>query len=62
VLRLARPADDGRLSGAGAGRDARAARDPGADVAPGTEGLDGIDRFDWVTDLEDSRVELWQPA
>lgn len=34
----------------------------GADVAEGTQDMEGVGRFGWVTDPEGNRVELWQPA
>jgi predicted enzyme related to lactoylglutathione lyase len=34
----------------------------GADVAEGTQGMEGVGRFGWVTDPEGNRIELWQPA
>jgi predicted enzyme related to lactoylglutathione lyase len=37
-------------------------RAAGADVAGGTEHMEGVGRFAWVTDPEGNRVELWQPA
>lgn len=37
-------------------------RAKGADVADGTEHMDGVGRFGWVTDPEGNRVELWEPA
>ncbi|MEW2519003.1 VOC family protein [Actinacidiphila alni] len=37
-------------------------RAAGADVAPGTQDMDGVGRFGWVTDPEGNRIELWQPA
>ena len=37
-------------------------RDRGADVADGTQDMDGVGRFGWVTDPEGNRIELWQPA
>jgi predicted enzyme related to lactoylglutathione lyase len=37
-------------------------RSTGADVAPETEGMEGVGRFGWVTDPEGNRVELWEPA
>ncbi|MFB6619830.1 VOC family protein, partial [Streptomyces sp. NPDC056367] len=37
-------------------------RAKGADVAAGTQDMDGVGRFGWVTDPEGHRVELWQPA
>jgi predicted enzyme related to lactoylglutathione lyase len=37
-------------------------RSKGADVAAGTQEMDGVGRFGWVTDPEGNRIELWQPA
>jgi predicted enzyme related to lactoylglutathione lyase len=37
-------------------------RDKGADVADDIQDMEGVGRFGWVTDPEDNRVELWQPA
>jgi predicted enzyme related to lactoylglutathione lyase len=37
-------------------------RAKGADVAEGTQEMDGVGRFSWVTDPEGNRVELWQPT
>jgi predicted enzyme related to lactoylglutathione lyase len=37
-------------------------RAKGADVADGTQDMDGVGRFGWVTDPEGNRVELWQPS
>ena len=37
-------------------------RAKGADVANETQDMAGVGRFGWVTDPEDNRVELWQPA
>jgi predicted enzyme related to lactoylglutathione lyase len=37
-------------------------RAAGADVADGTQEMEGVGRFGWVTDPEGNRVELWQPA
>ena len=37
-------------------------RAKGADVAEGTQDMEGVGRFGWVTDPEGNRVELWQPA
>jgi predicted enzyme related to lactoylglutathione lyase len=34
----------------------------GADVADGTQDMEGVGRFGWVTDPEGNRVELWQPG
>jgi predicted enzyme related to lactoylglutathione lyase len=32
-----------------------------ADVDSGTQEMEGVGRFGWVTDPEGNRVELWQP-
>ncbi len=37
-------------------------RATGAEVAAGTQEMEGVGRFGWVTDPEGNRVELWQPA
>ena len=37
-------------------------RSLGAEVDAGTQELDGVGRFGWVSDPEGNRVELWQPA
>jgi predicted enzyme related to lactoylglutathione lyase len=37
-------------------------RSKGADVADGTQDMEGVGRFAWVTDPEGNRIELWQPA
>lgn len=37
-------------------------RSKGADVDQGTQEMDGVGRFGWVTDPEGNRIELWQPA
>lgn len=37
-------------------------RAKGANVAKETQDMEGIGRFGWVTDPEDNRIELWQPA
>jgi len=37
-------------------------RAKGADVTEGTQHMEGVGRFGWVTDPEGNRVELWQPA
>ncbi len=37
-------------------------RGKGAEVDSGTQDMDGVGRFGWVTDPEGNRVELWQPA
>ena len=37
-------------------------RAKGADVAEGTQEMEGVGRFGWVPDPEGNRVELWQPA
>ena len=37
-------------------------RASGADVADGTQDMEGVGRFGWVTDPEGNRVELWQPG
>ncbi len=37
-------------------------RAAGADVADGTQDMEGIGRFGWVTDPEGNRIELWEPA
>jgi predicted enzyme related to lactoylglutathione lyase len=37
-------------------------REKGADVTEGTEYMEGVGRFGWVTDPEGNRVELWQPS
>jgi predicted enzyme related to lactoylglutathione lyase len=37
-------------------------RGHGANVAEETQDLEGVGRFGWVTDPENNRVELWQPA
>jgi predicted enzyme related to lactoylglutathione lyase len=37
-------------------------RAKGANVAPGTQDMEGVGRFGWVTDPEGNRVELWEPA
>jgi predicted enzyme related to lactoylglutathione lyase len=37
-------------------------RGKGADVAEGTQEMEGVGRFGWVTDPEGNRVELWQSA
>ena len=34
----------------------------GADVVDGTQEMEGVGRFGWVTDPEGNRIELWQPA
>ncbi|HEY8981003.1 MAG TPA: VOC family protein [Streptomyces sp.] len=35
-------------------------RGNGADVEEGTQDVEGIGRFGWVTDPEGNRVELWE--
>ena len=37
-------------------------RGKGADVADGTQDMEGVGRFGWVTDPEGNRIELWQSA
>jgi predicted enzyme related to lactoylglutathione lyase len=37
-------------------------RAKGADVAEGTQEMEDVGRFGWVTDPEGNRIELWQPA
>ena len=37
-------------------------REHGADVAAEVQEVPGVGRFGWVTDPEDNRVELWEPA
>ena len=37
-------------------------RAQGANVAEETQEMEGVGRFGWVTDPENNRVELWQPA
>ena len=34
----------------------------GANVADGTQEMEGVGRFGWVTDPEGNRVELWEPT
>jgi predicted enzyme related to lactoylglutathione lyase len=34
----------------------------GADVVEGTQEMEGVGQFGWVTDPEGNRIELWQPA
>jgi predicted enzyme related to lactoylglutathione lyase len=37
-------------------------RDKGADVDAGTQEMEGVGRFGWVTDPEGNRIELWEAA
>ena len=37
-------------------------RAKGANVAEDVQDMHGVGRFGWVTDPENNRVELWQPA
>ena len=34
----------------------------GADVADGTQDMEGVGRFGWVSDPEGNRIELWEPV